>query len=410
MLFSMQSELLQNRNFVRLWAAQIGSAFGSRITRTVLPIIAIVYLGASATQVGYLAVLGVAPGLIVALFIGGVIDRGSKRKILVFADLVRGVGILAIPLAAWVGVLDMKLLYIVMIFVGAATTVFQIADNSVLPVLVPKQHLIEANSKLEATDSIAEASGPAVAGLLVQIFTAPFAMIIDAMSYLWSASMLARIDVVEKAAATIQKADGLFSDAIAGFRLCVSDVTLRPLLLVSVIGNLFGGFFFTLYMILGLTMLNLSPFVLGLVIGIGGIGAFAGAMMAPILTSRFGSRSVMIATLAAGSATVLFIPASMINPTYGVWFLVAQQLLEDMFLTVFFILAISLRQQVTPDEMLGRVNATFQVLDRASVPVGAILAGPLTILIGFQQTLWVAAVGGLLAIPVLVLSAVGRKG
>ena len=406
----MQSELLQNRNFMRLWAAQIGSAFGSRITRTVLPIIAIISLGASTTQIGYLAVLSVTPGLFVALFIGGTIDRGSKRKILAVADMVRGLGILSIPIAAWFGVLDMGLLYLVMVFVGSATAVFQIADNSFLPILAPKEHLVEANSKLEATDSIAEASGPAIAGLLVQLFTAPFAMIIDAASYFWSAYMLARIDIVEKIATTAGSARGLFSDAIDGFKLCISDTTLRPLLLIGVIGNVFGGFFFTLYMVLGLKMLNLSPFVLGLVIGVGGFGAFAGVMLAPYLSRRFGVRGAMILTLAAGSASTLLISASMINPDYGVWFLVAHQVLEDMFMTVFIILALSLRQQIVPEDMLGRANATFQVLDRASVPVGAILAGPLTVLIGFQQTLWVAAIGGLLAIPVLVLSAVGRKG
>ena len=395
---------------MRLWAAQIGSAFGSRITRTVLPIIAIVSIGATTTQVGYLAVLGVLPGLFVSLFIGGIIDRGHKRKILIIADLVRGISIISIPIAAWFGVLDMQLLYVVIVIVGSATTVFQIADNSFLPILVPKRNLVEANSKLEATDSIAEASGPAVAGLLVQLFTAPFAMIIDAASYFWSASMLARIDVSEKITAKRGQAHGLFSDAIAGFRLCMSDANLRPLLLVNVVGNLFGGFFFTLYMILGLTMLNLSPFALGLVIGVGGFGAFAGALLAPRLTSRFGTRRVMIATLAAGSLTILLIPASMINPANGIWFLVAQQLLEDMFLTIFIILAMSLRQRVTPEDMLGRANASFQVLEGAAIPIGAILAGPLTILIGFQQTLWVAAVGGLFVIPVLVFSAVGRKG
>lgn len=325
------------------------------------------------------------------------------------ADIVRGAGILAVPLAAWFGVLDMHLLYVVMIVVGSASAVFRVADNSFLPILVPKEHLVDANSRLEATDAIAEASGPAIAGLLVQILTAPFVMVIGTASYFWSAFMLARIDVTEKISVTAESTRGLFSDAIAGFSLCISDSTLRPLLLTSVIGNLFGGLFATLYMVLGLSMLNLSPFVLGLVIGVGGFGAFVGAVLAPVLSRRLGIRNAMIAVLVAGSVSVLLIPASMINPAHGVWYLVAHQILEDMFITAFIILALSLRQQVIPENMLGRANATFQVLDSAAVPVGAILAGPLTVLIGFQQTLWIAAIGGLLAIPVLVLSSVGRK-
>lgn len=410
MRYFMRSELLQNRNFLRLWAAQIGSAFGSRITRTVVPIIAIISLEASTTQVGFLVVLGALPGLFAALFIGGIIDRGSKRKILIIADLVRGVAISVIPIAALFGVLDVTLLYGVVIITGSATAVFQIADNSFLPILVPKQYLVSANSKLEATDSIAEASGPAIAGLLVQIFTAPFAMIIDAASYFWSALMLARIEIVENIATVDSRARGLFADAVAGFKLCIDDPTLRPLLLIGVIGNLFGGFFATLYMVLGLTMLELSPFVLGLVIGVGGFGAFAGAMMAPVLSDKIGVRRAMLVTLISGAISVLLIPASMINPAYGVWFLVAHQVLEDMFMTIFIILALSLRQQIIPKDMLGRANATFQVLDTAMMPVGAILAGPLTVLIGFQKTLWLGAIGGLLAIPVFMFSAVGRKG
>ena len=222
--------------------------------------------------------------------------------------------------------------------------------------------------------------------------------------------MLGRIDIVEKITVTAAGTRGLFSDAIAGFRLCISDTTLKPLLTVSVIGSLFGGFFLTLYMVLGLTLLNLSPFVLGLVIGVGGFGAFAGAALAPNLSSRLGVRNAMIFTLLAGNIAALLIPASLINPAYGVWFLVANQILGDTFLTAFFILALSMRQQVIPEDMLGRANATFQVLNRAAVPLGAIVAGPLTVVLGFQETLWIAAGGGLLAIPVLILSAVGRKG
>lgn len=282
--------------------------------------------------------------------------------------------------------------------------------QQLLPILVAKKHLVSANSKLAATDSIAEASGPAIAGLLVQLFTAPFAMLIDATSYFWSAFMLARIDIAEKIADTTTRAGELFADAIAGFRLCASDATLKPLLAVSVIGSFSGGFFITLYMVLGLTMLNLSPLVLGLVIGVGGFGAFAGAVLAPKLSSGLGVRNAMILTLIAGKIATLLIPASLINPAYGVWFLVANQILGDTFLTAFFILALSMRQQVIPEDMLGRANATFQVLNRTAVPVGAAIAGPLTVIVGFQETLWVAAGGGLLAIPVLVLSVVGRKG
>jgi len=399
----LQTDLMQNRNFVRLWAAQIGSAFGSRITRTVLPIIAILMVGASTTQIGILSVLGVTPGLFVAAFAGGMIDRGSKRNILIAADLVRAVAILAIPVSAWLGVLEICQLYAVITIVGIASAIFQIADNTYLPSLIAKKHLVSANSKLEATDSIAEATGPGIAGILVQLITAPMAMVIDAGTYLWSAFMLLRIDTPENPTEPKPKSDGLFSDAIAGFRVCMGHPTIKSLLVVNTLMNFFGGFFMTLYMVLGLTMLNLSPAVLGMVISVGGIGSFIGAMYAGKISNRLGIRRALLFTLIAGQVAGLLIPASLINPDYGVWFLVASQLFEDAFITIFFILALSLRQEIIPTDVLGRANATFHVVTHSLFPVGALIAGPLTIWIGFEATLWIAALGGLMTIPVLML-------
>ena len=189
------------------------------------------------------------------------IERGSKRKILFFADIVRAIAILAIPISAWFNVLGIFQLYIVITIVGIASAVFGIADNTYLPTLVAKKQFVSANSKLEATDSIAEATGPGIAGILVQVITAPMAMVIDAGTYLWPAFMLYRIDAPEKQSEPKPKSDGLFSDAIAGFRVCMGNPTIKSLLIVNTLMNFFGGFFMTLYMVLGLTMLNLSPAV-----------------------------------------------------------------------------------------------------------------------------------------------------
>lgn len=397
-----KSEVLRNRNFVRLWAAQTGSAFGSRITRTVLPMIAILIVGASTTQIGIFSVLGVTPGLVIAAFAGGWIDRGNKRHILIATDIVRATAILAVPLLAWFDMLGIYQLYAVILIVGVASAIFGIADNSYLPAVVPEHQLVDANSKLEATDSIAETTGPGIAGILVDLVTAPMAMVIDALTYIWSAFMLWRIDVVEKPQQLVAKGQGLLADAKEGFRICTSDPTIRALLVVDTLGNFFGGFYITLYMVLGLTMLNLSPTVLGLVISAGGIGAFIGAALASRVSDRLGINAALFWMFAAGQVSSLLIPASLINPEWGVWFLIAAQILEDGFLTVFFILALSFRQQRIPIESLGRANATFHVFSRSLFPVGALIAGPLTVVIGFAATLWIAAVGGLLAVPFLL--------
>jgi MFS family permease len=386
---------------MRLWAAQIGSAFGSRITRTVLPMIAILTVGATTTQIGIFSVLGVTPGLFLAVFAGGIIDRGSKRKILIVADLVRAFAILAVPVLAWMGRLGILELYIMISVVGMATAIFSIADNSYLPSLVPQAHLVDANSKLEATDSIAETAGPGIAGILVDLITAPLAMVIDALTYFWSAFMLFKIDAPIEPPTPKPHGQGLFADAVAGFRICMGDPTIKVLLIVSALGNFFGGMFVTLYMVLGLTMLNLSPAVLGLVISVGGIGAFIGASVASRISNWLGLRAALFWMFIAGQISMLFVPASLINPDWGVWFLIVAQLFEDGFLTVFFILALSLRQQIVPDEYLGRANATFHVFSHLLFPVGALIAGPLTIVVGFEITLWLMALGGFLSVPLL---------
>ncbi|MFY0575023.1 hypothetical protein ACN28S_12195 [Cystobacter fuscus] len=142
--------LWSHPDFLRLWGAQIVSAFGSRITRTALPILALLTLQATPTEIAVLSALGVAPGLLVGLFMGGHVDRAAKRPLLIGADVVRALLLLTLPLAARFGALSMPQLYLVAAAVGAATTLFQIADNSYLPTLVDKALLVEANARLEA--------------------------------------------------------------------------------------------------------------------------------------------------------------------------------------------------------------------------------------------------------------------
>ncbi len=184
--------LWREADFLKFWSAQAISALGSRITRTALPILAVVTIGASVESVAVLSALALAPGVIVGLAMGGRVDRRAKRPLLIGADLVRAALLLTVPLAAWLGRLSMGQLYAVAALTGAATTLFQIADNAYLPSLIGKDRLVNGNSKLETTEAIAEISGPGLAGLLVQAITAPLAIAFDSLSFLVSACFLAR--------------------------------------------------------------------------------------------------------------------------------------------------------------------------------------------------------------------------
>ncbi|MGK3993121.1 MFS transporter [Sorangium sp. So ce1024] len=185
--------LSRNPDFLRLWAAQAVSALGGRVSRTALPVIAIVSLGADAAGVATLSALSTAPGVLVGLFAGGLVDRSRKRPLLIGADLVRAALILSVPIAAWTGVLTLVQLFAVAALAGMATSLFQIADNAYLPALVGQDRLVEANARIEGTEAAAEIAGPGAAGILIQVLTAPVTMVVDALSYLGSAALLGRI-------------------------------------------------------------------------------------------------------------------------------------------------------------------------------------------------------------------------
>jgi Na+/melibiose symporter-like transporter len=176
--------LWANRDFLRLWSAQAISAFGSRITRVALPIIAVATLGESESIVGLLAAVSLAPGAILALFSGGFVDRGRKRRILVGADLVRAAIVISLTIAWAAGALTIAHVFAVGAIVGAASALFQIADIAYLPALLAKRELAEGNAKLETTEAIAEVTGPASAGALIAALGAPLAVAIDAATYL----------------------------------------------------------------------------------------------------------------------------------------------------------------------------------------------------------------------------------
>ena len=191
------SSLWRHADFRRLWSAQAISAFGSRITRTALPIIAVKALGEPESIIGILAAMQLAPGVVLALFAGGFVDRGRKRRILVAADLIRAAAVASLTVAWLVGVLSMVHVIVVGAVVGAASALFQITDVAYLPALIGASQLSAGNAKLEATEAIAEITGPASAGGLIAALGAPLAVAIDAASYVWSAFMLGRIRAVE---------------------------------------------------------------------------------------------------------------------------------------------------------------------------------------------------------------------
>lgn len=393
--------LWSHADFRRLWAAQAVSAVGSRITRTALPIIAISSLNASAPAVSLLSAMTMAPGVVIAVFAAGMIDRARKRPLLIAMDVVRCALLLTLPVAAVFGALTMAQLVIVAALTGAATAIFMIAKSAYLPRLIQVRHLVEGNTKLQTTEAVAEIAGPSVAGILIQAVTAPIAIITDAVSFLWSAWWLKQIAVDEGTAPAVAPQHPL-SDIAEGWRVCSGHPIVFPLLMAQGIFGLFAGFFSAIYMIFTLRTLGLDAATVGVIIGVGGIGALWGAFAAAPLSQRLGYGRAVVLCLASWVAASMLIPAAQGQGWLAIPFLVAQQLIGDGFLSAYMILTMSIRQTALHEDVQARAGATFQVVEGLALPAGALIAGPLADVVGPAGVLWIALGGA--TIPLLILS------
>ena len=398
------SNLSQHSDFKKLWAAQAVSAFGSTVTRTLLPILAIMTIGAGPMEVSILSALSVAPGVLVGLLMGGRVDRSKKRPLLIGSDLIRALMLATVPVAAWLDLLTMMQLYVVAAIVGAATTLFRITDNAYLPALIGKPDLVEANSKLEVTDAVAEVGAPTLAGILIEIVSAPMAILFDTISYLVSAVFLGLIDKKEDTPEPEIERPTLKRDIVIGMKAMLEHPLVRPLFFVFIVGNFFNGFFAALYMIFALETLNVPPGILGVLIGLGGIGAILGAFIARWLPARIGLGPAMILLLGLGQGSLVLIPLAN-GPD---WVIIAclgvQQFLGDALMVAYFILQTSLRQTVLPQNVLGRANATIPIAVGATLPFSILFAGWLAATTDVRSIVWIGAIGGNALVFILFFS------
>lgn len=393
-------------DFLRLWAAQAVSAFGFRITRTGLPIIAVTTLHQTEVIVSVLMAIQIAPGLLVGLFAGGWIDRTRKRRILIASDLIRAAAIASLTIAWATGALSIGHVLFTGGVVGAASALFQITDNTYLPALIGRRQLAEGNAKIEATEAIAEISGPAAAGFLIRLLGAPLAVVINAATYIWSAILLGRIRSVEPAPSEPPQLRHIGADLRIGFGEVFRHPVVRPIVLSHMVWSISGGFFLALYTLFCLRELRLSEGTFGVIVGMGGVGSLAGALISRALVRRLGLGRTLITTSVLSLACALFIPlagSSATGSSYAliIGFLIAHQLLSDGFSVAFVIQAVTLRQTVLPRETLGRANAAIHIVTSGLLPVAAVIAGVIAELWGTRFAIWVGVLVGLVA-PLLL--------
>ena len=389
---------------MKLWTGQTVSVFGSTITREAIPLTAVTVLGATPTQMGLLAAFSGAPVLLLGLVAGVWVDRLRRRPLMVATDLGRAVLLASIPVAALLGALGLPHLLTVALLVGVLTVFFDVAYQSLVPGLVGREQIVDANGKLELSGSLAEVTAPSVTGVLVQAITGPMAVLIDAVSFLFSAAMVSAIRAPEPPPAPVGERQQFWREAAEGLRFVFAEPALRALGTTTLVSSFFGNFFASLYALYALRELHIGPALFGIAVACGGAGGLIGAPLAARVTHRFGLGPTILATAVLSVATGFLTPLAFGPPLVAASFLMAGQLLGDGVAIVRQIAATSVRQSLAPERSLGRVNASMHLLAVGVAPLGALAGGALGEALGIRSTIWVAVIGSDLGLLLLFLS------
>ena len=392
-------KLWRNSAFVRVWSAATISIFGSLVTRIALPFVAIVTLQADSVGVALVRSMELIAGLAVGLVAGAWVDRLRRRPVMIWADLGRAALLGLIPLAAFGGWLSMPLLLLVTLLTAVLTTFFDTADNAFLPTIVPRADLVRANGALAASGSVSEFAAFGSAGFLVQILTAPIAILVDAFSFIFSALLLGSIRVKEAAPPSKGDREPVLREIAIGLRLVAHSPILRATTLASMATHSMWGVFGALWYLFAIEELGLDAAAIGIVAAVGGVSSLAGALLTPRLTRRFGAGRIIVAGVLFGMLGSYFIPLAPVGaPLIAIAFLVGQQLVTDPAMTAYDITDTSIRQAVVHDRQLGRVNATVRVAVLVAQLAATLLAGFLALQIGLRAMLFIGPTVGLLGV------------
>ena len=399
----------RNGVFVRLWLAGTISIFGSLVTRTALPFAAILVLGAGPIQIAILRSLQLVPGLLLGLFAGAWVDRLRRRPIMIAADLGRAVLLASIPVAAVAGVLGLGQLYLVTFLAAGLTTFFDVADRAYLPTVVEPDQLVPANSALTASASVAEFSAFGISGFLIQLFSAPLAIAVDAVSFLVSALFLGSIRRPEPARPPVETREPVVREIRAGLRIIRGSPILRALAGAGAASHVLWGVFGTSYLLFASQDLGLGPAAIGVIAGLGGAGAFVGAVLVGRSERRFGVGGTIVIGMIGftiGSAFIPLAPSGAL--VLGAAFLIVQQLVGDCAGTLFEVSQVSLTQSVVDNRALGRVGGSIRFFEDVFQLVGSIAGGVIAELVGLRASMAFGVLGGLIAVAFLWFSPIPR--
>jgi len=390
--------LWRHRDFVKLWSAQTISQFGDEVTGLALPLVAIITLGASPLEIGLLGTFQFLPFILLTIPAGVWVDRMRRKPVLIGADIGRALLLTSIPVAFIGGWLSIPQLYFVGFMVGCLEVFFDIAYQSYLPAVIEREQLTEGNAKLELSSSASSVIGPGVAGFLVELVRAPFAMLFDVLSYLGAVVMLLIIRRPEVPPAPHDAATGprpsMRTEAIEGLRYVLGHRYLRSIAACTGTLNLFGNIGGVILLIYIVNELGITAGTVGIIFAIANLGVLFGALTAERLARWIGIGPTIV--WSAFISAFALIPVAIAPREAPVPFLVASGVIGAATAVIYNVNQVSLRQAITPERMLGRMNATMRFVVWGTIPIGSIVGGFLGGLIGLQATIWVGAIGSFL--------------
>ncbi|WP_432841869.1 MFS transporter [Dactylosporangium sp. CA-092794] len=401
--------LWHDADFVKFWSAESLSLLGAQVSLVAIPLLAVTTLNATPLQMGAVNAAQTAPFLLFTLLAGVWVDRVRRLPLLRAANFGRAVLLGLIPLAIVLDAMNIGLLGVLVFLAATLTVVFDLAYQSYLPSLVGNDHLIDANSRLEGSRSFAQAAGPGLGGLLVGLLTAPFAILVNAVTYLSSATTLLTVRRREPAPEPEPGPTASLPAQIGrGVRLAVSNTYLRALGAEAATYNLFNQMLWAVLILFLARSLHLSPLVIGIVLSVEGIGALLGSAVAARLSRRYGLGRTLIASIVVANLAPLLIPAAGGGAALAAIIVSLALFVNGAGLSIYAIQAISVRQAAVTSDVLGRTNAGYRFAVTGAAAIGAIIGGALGGWIGLRATMLVGALGTLLAIWFVVRSPIPR--
>lgn len=396
--------LRQLPNFRRYWMGQTVSLLGDQVSLIAVPLVAVLALDAGPAQMGLLTASILLPNLLFALHLGALIDRrGRRRQAMIAADIGRGVLLATIPAAYLLGVLTFVQLLVVGFLVGTLSVVFAVSQSTLFTSIVSREHYVEANQLVHGSRAFSGIAGLSLGGVLVQVLSAPVAVLADALSYGVSALFLGRVRAEEPP--TEPPAPG---QLVAGVRF----IRRTPILLAGLVAfatiNLFNFAFQALFVLYATRELQVAPATLGVVVGMGALGALLGSVVTGPFVKRLGLGPTFVLGAFLFPAPLLLVPAAG-GPHLAVLALLFLAEFGSGFgVMLVDIAAGTVHQAIVPDRLRSRVSGAHMLVNYGVRPIGSLMGGALGATLGMRPTLWLVTAGALLGVLILLPSPVPR--